>query len=235
MSLFTESFKIKSSPNLPVQSKMKVSWSCPFDDKSFVQRIEKFRNYRLNKRVKTIKIKKKIIGIIPNRKKSKKNKEDEVVGASNSELKEEPEDKQDKQTHEYQFFNYDGLTTEEATRISNILKPPLPEAEETENETKNETPTETKGKTETEAETQDELGDPEVKEFVKDCIKRRADPKDIILNLPLVVSSLTTVIMRQSDEAVVKKVIAGGHDATEGDMEAVAAGGDTEILGKGGG
>ena len=191
-----------------------------------------------------IKIKTKIIGIIPNSKKSKKNKEDEVVGASNSELKEEPEDKQDKQTHEFQFFNYEGLTTEEATRISNILKPSLPEAKETENETKNETATETKGKTETEAKTQDEddteeknpeLGDAEVKESVKDCIKRGADPKDIILNLPLVVSSLTTVIMRQSDEAVVKKVIAGGHDATEGDMEAVAAGGDTEILGKGGG
>ena len=59
------------------------------------------------------------------------------------------------------------------------------------------------------------------------------DPKVIILNLPLVASSPTTVIMRH--EAVVRKVIAGGHDATKGDMEAVAAGGVMEILGKGGG
>ena len=182
-----------------------------------------------------IKTKKKTIGIIPNRKKSKKNKEDEVAGASNSELKEESEDKQDKQTHELQFFNYEELTTEEATRIFNILKPSFP-AKDAENQNKNETATEIKTEAEIEDEdendTEGKLGDPEVKEFVKDFI-RGADPKVIILNLPLVASSPTTVIMRH--EAVVRKVIAGGHDATKGDMEAVAAGGVMEILGKGGG
>ena len=186
----------------------------------------------MNKRVKTIKTKKKTIGIIPNRKKSKKNKEVEVAGASNSELKEESEDKQDKQTHEFQFFNYEELTTEEATRIFNILKPSLPE--DAENENKNETATETEAETvdEDEDDTEEKLGDPEAKEPVKDCT-RGVDPKVIILNLPLVASSPTTVIMRH--KAVVRKVIAGGHDAIKGDMEAVAGGGDTEILGKGGG
>ena len=173
-----------------------------------------------------IKIKKKTIGMVPNSKKSKKNKEVEVAGDSNSELKEEPEDK-DKQTHEVQFFNYEELISEEATRIFNILKPSFP-AKDAENQNKNETATEDEDENDTEG----KLGDPEVKQFVKAFI-RGADPKVTILNLPLVASSPTTVIMRH--EAVVRKVIAGGHDATKGDMEAVAAGGDTEILGKGGG
>ena len=67
-----------------------------------------------------------------------------------------------------------------------------------------------------------------MKEPVKVCMEAV-----VAGNLPLVASSPTTVTMRH--EAVVRKVIAGGHDATKGDMEAVAAGGDTEILGKGGG
>ena len=120
-----------------------AAWSCPFDDERFVQRINKFRKQRMNKRVKKITIKTKIIGKLPNSK--KKNK--------------------------------------------------------------------------------------------KNNNKRGADTKDSILNLPSVVSSLTTDIMKQSaiDEAAVRKVFAGGDDATEGDMEAVAAGGGTDILGKGGG
>ena len=100
-----------------------VAWVCPFDDKSFVQRINKFRNHRLNKRAKTIKIKTKRIGIIPNKKKSKKNKEDEVVGFPNSELIDKDEPEKDKQTvtDEFQFFNYEGLTTDEIKRISNMF------------------------------------------------------------------------------------------------------------------
>ena len=50
-----------------------VAWSCLFDDERFVQRINKFRKQRLNKRVKKITTKTKIIGKIPNsEKKSKK-------------------------------------------------------------------------------------------------------------------------------------------------------------------
>ena len=182
----------------------------------------------MNKRVKTIKTKKKTIGIIPNRKKSKKNKEVEVAGASNSELKEESEDKQDKQTHEFQFFNYEELTTEEATRIFNIPKPSFP-AKDAENQTATEFKgTEAEIEDEDEDDTEEKLGDPGVKESVKVCMEAVAAG-----NLPLVASSPTTVIMRH--EAAVRKVIAGGHDATKGDMEAEDAGGDIEILGKGGG
>ena len=142
-----------------------------------------------------------------------------MVGLPNIESIDKDEAEKDKQSvpDAFQFLNLEGLTTNEINRISDILgvKALLPETEE-------KTP---------------ELGDAEGKESVKDLIKRGADPKDIILNLPSVVSSLTTDIMKQSaiDEAAVRKVFAGGDDATEGDMEAVAAGGDTEILGKGGG
>ena len=77
-----------------------------------------------------------------------------------------------------------------------------------------------------------------------------SETKDSILNIPAVVSALTTDIMKHTvvDEAAVRKGVAGGDDATEGDMEAVAAGDaegnedvndllgeDTEILDKGGG
>ena len=163
--------------------------------------------------------------------KKSKNSEVEVAGDSNSELKEEPEDK-DKQTHEVQFFNYEELTPEEATRIFNILKPSSP-AKDAENQNRKETASEFKG---TEAETNDEdeddteekLGDPGVKEPVKVCMEAV-----VAGNLPLVASSPTTVIMRH--EAAVRKVIAGGHDATKGDMEAEDDGDDIEILGKGGG
>ena len=217
-----------------------------------------------------IKIKKKTIGMVPNSKKSKKNQKVEVAGDSNSELKEEPEDKdkfedkqdthelqeepedkdkfEDKQdkTHELQFFNYEDLTSEEATRLYNILKPPSP-SKDAENQNCNETETEFKG-TEDDTEDEDEddteekledkiedkqdktqelqffnteekLEDPGVKESVKVCMEAVAAG-----NLPLVDSSPTTAI----------KVIAGGYDA-KADMEAEDAGGDIEILGKGGG
>ena len=52
----------------------------------------------MNKRAKTIKIKTKIIGILPNKKKSKKDKEEEVVGLPNSELIDKEEPEKDKQT-----------------------------------------------------------------------------------------------------------------------------------------
>ena len=137
---------------------------------------------------------------------------------------------------------------EEATRLYNILKPPFP-AKDAENQNCNETATEFKG-TEDETEDEDEddteekledkdkiedkqdktqerqffnteekLEDPGVKESVKVCMEAVAAG-----NLPLVDSSPTTAI----------KVIAGGYDA-KADMEAEDAGGDIEILGKGGG
>ena len=49
-----------------------VAWSCLFDDERFVQRINKFRKQRLNKRVKKITTKTKIIGKIPNSEKKSK-------------------------------------------------------------------------------------------------------------------------------------------------------------------
>ena len=67
--------------------------------------------------------------------------------------------------------------------------------------------------------TEEKLEDPGVKESVKVCMEAVAAG-----NLPLVDSSPTTAI----------KVIAGGYDA-KADMEAEDAGGDIEILGKGGG
>ena len=187
--------------------------------------------------------------MVPNSKKSKKNKEVEVAGDSNSELKEEPEDKEDKfedkqdKTHELHFLNYEDLTLEEATRLYNILKPPA------ENQNFNEAATEFKG-TEDDTEDEDEddteekledkdkiedkqdktqelqffnteekLEDPGFKEAVKVCMEA-VDAG----NLPLGDSSPTTAI----------KVTAGGYDA-KADMEAEDAGGDIEILGKGGG
>ena len=51
-----------------------------------------------------------------------------------------------------------------------------------------------------------------------------AETKDSILNLPAVVSALTTDIMKHEvDEAAVRKDVAGGDDVT-GDMEVVEAG-----------
>ena len=52
-----------------------------------------------------------------------------------------------------------------------------------------------------------------------------AETKDSILNLPAVVSALTTDIMKHTevDEAAVRKDVAGGDDVT-GDMEVVEAG-----------
>ena len=174
-------------------------------------------------------------------KKSKKKQEDEVEVVSNSELKEEPEDKEDKfedkqdKTHELHFFNYEDLTLEEATRLYNILKPPFPA------KNCNETATEFKG-TEDDTEDEDE-DDTEEKLEDKEKIEDKQDKTQELQffnteeesvkvcmeavdagNLPLVDSSPTTAI----------KVIAGGYDA-KADMEAEDAGGDIEILGKGGG
>ena len=122
-----------------------VARSCPFDDKRFVQRINKFRKHRMNKRAKKITIKTKIIGILPNsEKKSKKNnnkrgddvkdKEEEVVGLPNSDFidKEEAEKYKQSVPDAFPFLNLEGLTTNEINRISDILgvKALLPEPEE---------------------------------------------------------------------------------------------------------
>ena len=172
---------------------MKVSLSCPYDNESFIQRLEKFRNHpspvlrsawkmiRIKKKTSVFVfrgkieiVKKKTIGMVPNSKKSKKSKKNqedevEVAGDSNSELKEETEDKEDKfedkqdKTHELHFLNYEDLTLEEATRLYNILKPPFPAK----------TATEFKG-TEDDTEDEDE-DDTEEKLEDKDKIEDKQD------------------------------------------------------------
>jgi len=103
----------------------------------------------LNKRVKKITTKTKIIGKLPNsEKKSKKNnnkrgedvedKEEEVVGLPNIESIDKDESEKDKQsvpaasTDAIHFLNLKGLTTNEINRITDILdvKALVPEPEE---------------------------------------------------------------------------------------------------------